>query len=140
MAKLVRYLFDSDVVIALVRNQHEGLIARVEEALPHAALSTISVAELTFGVEKSTQPRRNREQLEMLLGLMQVISFETSDAEHAGTVRAELEKQGVRIGAHDMLIAGQARARGLVVVTGNTREFERVSGLRVENWLTPDEP
>jgi tRNA(fMet)-specific endonuclease VapC len=132
----VGYLIDSNVLIELMRSKQHHLVERFRAVLDECFMSTISLAELEYGVRKSRDVAGNQEKLERILRVFPVIEFSTADALSSGQVRAELEQRGVRIGEHDTLIAGQARARKLTVVTGNTREFERVSGLRVENWLT----
>lgn len=98
------------------------------------AVSTITVAELAYGVERSSRPDQNRGAVEEFLALLEVMPLDASAAEHAGRIRAELAITGTPIGAYDALIAGQARSRGLVVVTNNTREFARVPGLLLEDW------
>lgn len=129
-------LLDTDVIVELLRARNESLISRVEAQLPECAISAVTLAELRFGAAKSSDPIRNGEQLNLLLTLLHVLDLTENDATHAGEIRAELERAGTPIGAHDTLIAGQARARGLMLVTGNTREFARVAGIRTENWMS----
>lgn len=104
------------------------------------AVSTVTVAELHSGVERSSDPSRNRRATEAFLALLVVQSFSTAAAEHAGEIRAALATSGRPIGAYDVLLAAHARAGGLTVVTNNKREFERVPGLLVEDWSEPDSP
>jgi tRNA(fMet)-specific endonuclease VapC len=97
-------------------------------------MSAIVMHELYFGAFKSQRRDRN---LAIVDGLrIEVIPFDLEDARHAGDIRAVLAAQGMPIGAYDVLIAGQARARALTMVTRNLREFQRVDGLRSENWET----
>lgn len=130
----VRYLLDTNIVIFALRTRAGALRARFAAATDHMAVSTITVAELAYGVERSSRPDQNRGAVEEFLALLEVMPLDASAAEHAGRIRAELAITGTPIGAYEALIAGQARARGLVVVTNNTREFARVAGLLVEDW------
>ena len=91
--------------------------------------------ELVYGAERSSNPERNLTSLEGFVARMDVLPLDDSAAAHAGQVRAELAKQGMPIGPYDQLIAGHARSIGLVLVTNNEKEFSRVSGLRLENWV-----
>ena len=93
--------------------------------------------ELLYGAHKSQSVRRNLDAVEGLLARLDVLDFDVSAAEHAGEIRATLARSGMPIGPYDIMIAGHARSRGLTLVTYNTSEFERVSGLRLENWTAP---
>ena len=93
--------------------------------------------ELLFGAHNSQAVRRNLEAVESLLGRIDVLDFDISAAEHSGQIRATLAQRGTPIGPYDTMIAGHARSRGLTLVTNNVSEFERVSGLRLENWAAP---
>ena len=129
------YLIDTDVVIELERKTPPALYKRFAENAGQLHISTISVAELHYGVAHSTRSQQMREALEALLTQLHILDFTETDAVNAGEIRHELRREGTPIGAYDMLIAAQARTRGLVLVSGNTREFKRVAGLRIENWL-----
>jgi tRNA(fMet)-specific endonuclease VapC len=127
------YLLDTNAVIALL-NEPEGLLSqRVRKLKPYEfGLSSIVMHELYFGAYKSRAQARN---LAVVDGLrFEVLSFDPEDARHAGEIRAALATQGQPIGGYDVLIAGQALARGLTLVTRNVREFERVAHLNVVNW------
>ncbi len=99
------------------------------------SISTIVLTELLMGAEKSNRPAENRREIERMTARLGVLPFDAEGAAHAAEIRASLEREGRPIGAYDVLIAGHARSRGLVVVTGNIREFSRVEGLRAEDWL-----
>lgn len=131
----MKFLVDSDVLIELIRMKKIDVVEKFENHYSDCVLSSVTVAELDYGVRKSQKQEHNREQLDRVLQVFRVIDFTYQDAFHAGEIRAELERTGRRIGEHDTLIAAQARLRELTLVTGNVREFERVPGLRVENWL-----
>jgi tRNA(fMet)-specific endonuclease VapC len=134
----VSYLLDTNVCIALIN----GTSGRVRSAFMQAvrrkaALQTSSIVahELWYGVAKSARVVQNANRLAAFLGSdVAVLDYSAQDAQAAGEIRAELERQGQRIGEYDTLIAGQAFARNLILVTANTSEFGRVKGLIVEDW------
>ena len=130
----IRYLLDTNIVIFALRERPEILRRRFSGATGSLAVSVVTVAELAYGSEKSAQPERNSRATAEFLGMLDILPLDTTAAEHAGRIRAELGSVGTPIGAHDTLIAGHARSGGLVVVTDNTREFSRVKGLLVEDW------
>ncbi len=129
----MRFLLDSNAVIALLNDPAGHVSRRVRQYQPvDIGMSAIVMHELYFGAFKSQRRDRN---LAIVDGLrIEVIPFDQEDARHAGEIRALLAAQGTPIGAYDVLIAGQARARALTMVTRNLREFQRVEGLRSENW------
>lgn len=98
-------------------------------------ISTITEAELAFGCAKSSDPPRNERRLARLRERLTVLPFDTPSAYEYAQIRLVLERTGRKIGPNDLLIAAQARAADLVMVTGNRREFDRVPGLKVETWL-----
>lgn len=113
-----------------------GTIARLKSASPsQVAITSVSVMEVEYGLAKlPVKARAVAPLMRSLMGAVEVLSFTVEDARAAASLRAALESRGRPIGAYDVLIAGVALARGLTLVTSNTREFERVSGLRMENW------
>jgi tRNA(fMet)-specific endonuclease VapC len=98
------------------------------------AMSDVTLYELYYGAERYDDPAARIAILENFAARLEVLPFDTRAALHAGNIRATLERQGQVIGAYDLMIAAIARSQGLVLVTGNVREFERVEGLRVERW------
>ena len=102
-----------------------------------AALCTSDVVlyELLYGAERSARPAETRREVERFVARLSVLPFDGDAAAHTAEIRASLERRGGVIGPYDLMIAGQARSRGLVVVTGNLGEFGRVEGLRCEDWL-----
>jgi tRNA(fMet)-specific endonuclease VapC len=134
----VSYLLDTNVCIALINGSSAKVRSRFIQAVHrHAELTTslIVAHELWYGVAKSQQVARNANALTIFLSReVTLLDYSEQDAQAAGEIRAELERQGQRIGEYDTLIAGQAFSRNLVLVTANTREFERVKGLVVEDW------
>lgn len=99
-------------------------------------ISAVTYAELCQGVEKSALPEHSRRQVEDFVSRLEILSYGDKSAAHYGDIRATLECQGKTIGVNDLHIAAHARSEGLIVVTNNLKEFERVAGLRFENWLT----
>ncbi len=129
----MRYLLDANAVIALLKEPHGPLARRTRQHRPaDIGLSAIVVHELYFGAFKSQRRDHN---LTLVDGLQfEVVPFDNEDARQAGEIRAALAASGTPIGPYDVLIAGQACARGLVLVSRNLREFQRVTGLSAENW------
>jgi tRNA(fMet)-specific endonuclease VapC len=99
------------------------------------SISSITVAELLHGVEKSEMPDHNLLQVEDFISRLEVLSYGEKAAAHYGNIRASLERKGTVIGVNDLHIAGHARSEGLTLVTNNSREFERVDALRLANWV-----
>jgi len=132
---MLRYLLDTDTAIAAIRRRSGVDFARFSEHAGTLAISSISVFELQFGAERSADPGRNRHALEEFFSLLRVLDFDADAGAHAAEIRAQLASTGTPIGPYDTLIAGAARSRGLIVVTGNTRGFGRVDGLRVVDWM-----
>ncbi len=130
-----RYLLDTNVISALVRNPAGRVAARIAKAGEGNVFTSIIVAaELRYGLAK-TDSVRLRKAVEDILSEIEIMSFEApADAEY-GSIRAELEASGRPIGSNDLLIAAQARSVDATMVTANVQEFRRVRGLKVENWL-----
>ncbi|HEY1719233.1 MAG TPA: type II toxin-antitoxin system VapC family toxin [Verrucomicrobiae bacterium] len=131
------HLLDTDTCIGVLR-QKPGMVEKLSQFSPaDVAVSMITVYELFCGVEKAKNPDKEREKVELFISFVAELPVMRTDAQKAAQVRAELERQGKSIGPYDLLIAGQALANGLTLVTGNTAEFRRVDGLKIENW-TPE--
>ena len=132
----MRYMLDTDACIHLIRHQSASLLEKLT-SLPvgDAGVSSITVAELQYGVKKSDHPRQNAEALTMFLLPLSVADFNYQAAEAYGRIRAHLETAGIPIGAPDTLIAAHAESLDATLITNNVREFSRVPQLRVENWL-----
>jgi tRNA(fMet)-specific endonuclease VapC len=131
------YMLDTDVCALALRERSFDLQNMFAMHAEDLCLSTIVLNELLVGAAKSMWPERRRHDVDHFASRMKVLPFDVAAADHAADIRANLERQGRMIGNYDVLIAGHARSRGLVIVTGNTREFQRVDGLRCENWF-PD--
>ncbi len=129
------HLLDTNAVIALVMRRSDALLRRVEASEPGSlGVSSVVAHELYFGAYRSEKVAFNLETLRLLFADIPILDFDRDDARVAGEIRADLKRQGKPIGPYDVLIAGQAKARGLTLVTNNTGEFARVAGLRIEDW------
>jgi tRNA(fMet)-specific endonuclease VapC len=135
---MITHLLDTNAVIALLGRKSELLAQRVIEGDEGSiGLSTIIAYELYFGVYKSAKVSFNLETLRLLIADFPLVGFEREDAQLSGEIRADLATKGTPIGPYDVLIACQAKARDLILVTNNVAEFFRVDGLRVDDWTTP---
>lgn len=132
---MLRYLLDTNFCIRVLRDRPPTLWARFNREADVLCISTIILMELLHGAAKSARPDHNRVQVAHFAARLEVLPFDAEAAAHAADIRADLERRGQMIGGYDLLIAGHARSRGLVVVTGNLGEFNRVDGLRCEDWL-----
>ncbi len=132
---MLRYLLDTNLCIRVIRDRPVGLRPRFNAEAASLCISDVVLFELLYGAEKSARPAENRQVVERFASRLTVLPYDSSAAVHTADIRASLERRGLVIGAYDLMIAGHARSQGLVVVTGNLREFERVEGLRSEDWL-----
>lgn len=131
----LRYALDTNVCIRVLRDRPASARVRFNAESAALSISTVVLTELLHGAAKSAKPVENRIEVERFAARMEVLPFDEAAADHAADIRAALERQGQMIGSYDILIAGHARSRGLIVVTGNLGEFRRVEGLRCEDWL-----
>ena len=121
------YILDTNICIYAMKNKPEKVLRRLREELDNGVcISSITLAELEYGMKHSSNPAKNEQALLRFLVPFSVLPF--------GEIRAYLQSQGTPIGPLDMLIAGYARAEKMILVTNNVREFERVPGLELENW------
>lgn len=135
---MLRYMLDTNVCIRVLRDRPQNLRERFNSEADGLCISTIILTELLHGAAKSDRPSFNRTKVEHFAARLEVLTFGPEAADHAADIRADLERKGTPIGSYDGLIAGHARSKGLVVVTGNLGEFSRVEGLRCENWLAEE--
>lgn len=132
---MLRYLLDTNLCIRVLRDRPASARERFNREAESLCISTVVLTELLHGAAKSARPDDNRREVERFAARLEVLAFDVPAADHAADIRAVLEREGRMIGGYDILIAGQARSRGLIVVTGNLAEFRRVDGLRCEDWL-----
>ena len=131
----MRYMLDTNICIYAIKHKPEQVFMRLQEHDPiDICISSVTYAELVHGAEKSKAIEKNRVALALLLANIEIMNFDSLAAESYGKIRADLEKAGTPIGPLDMMIAGHAKALGYTVVTNNTKEFDRVKGLKLENW------
>ena len=131
---MLRYLLDTNFCIRVLRDRPPGMRERFNAEADNLCISTIVLTELLYGAAKSARPEHNRQQVEHFSARLEVLPVDQEAADHAADIRAILEREGRMIGGYDVLIAGHARSRGMIVVTHNMREFTRVDGLRCEDW------
>ena len=128
------HLLDTDTCIGVLR-QRPGMVQRLSQAAPtDCAVSMVTVYELFCGLARALDPAKERQKDERFISAIIELPLDRAGAETAANIRAELEHQGTPIGPYDFLIAGQAVAGGITLVTNNVREFQRVSGLKLESW------
>ncbi len=132
---MLRYMFDTDFCIRLIKAPPPTLAGRFEREAERICISSVTLGELYYGAEKSQRRVANLSAIADFSARLAVLDFDARAAEHFGDLRAELTRGGTPIGPYDTMIAAHARSLGLILVTGNLREFERVPGLRVEYWL-----
>ncbi|NJM29047.1 MAG: type II toxin-antitoxin system VapC family toxin [Rhizobiales bacterium] len=131
---MLSHLLDTDVCIYALKGRSHTLAQRFSAHNGRMAISDISMFELCYGAERYDEPQKRLSVIEAFSARLEILPFDTRAAQHAGQIRATLERKGQPIGAYDLMIAGIARSQGLVLATNNVREFGRVEGLRVERW------
>ena len=132
----MRYMLDTNICIYLIKRQPREVIDKFQGIAPgEIAISSVTVAEMMYGVAKSQHKEKNKSALESFLAPLEIVDFDFKAAQHYGTVRADLEKMGTPIGAYDLMIAAHALSLDLVLVTNNEREFQRIPDLIIENWV-----
>ena len=132
---MMKYMLDTNICIYTIKQKPLVVKEAFKQHIGMMCISTITMTELFYGAEKSLYSAKNIAVIEGFIAQLQVLTFDEEAATHTAQLRAELARVGTPIGAYDTMIAGHARSRGLIVVTNNTHEFERVSGLRIENWV-----
>lgn len=131
-----RYLLDSDICVYMLSGRHPDLVRSFDrKPAGRVTVSVIAMGELLAGAEKSRDPRAAKDRIAALASVATVLPLPPDAAEHYGGIRAALERAGTPIGPNDLWIAAHAKAQKLTLVTNNEREFKRVKGLRVENWM-----
>ena len=132
---MLKYMLDTNIAIYVIKRRPLAALETFNRRADQLCISSISMAELMYGVEKSAEPDRNLRQLEDFVSRLQVLDYGKKAAAHYGDIQAALERQGTPIGVNDLHIAGHSRSEGMTLVTNNRKEFQRVSGLRLENWV-----
>jgi len=132
---MLKYMLDTNIVIYTINNRPDHIRALFKKHEDQMCISTVTLGELVFGAEYSKQVERNLSDIEAMTARLEVLPYENKAAYQFGQIRAELYRSGQPIGPYDMMIAGHARATGLTLVTNNVKEFTRVPGLLLENWV-----
>ena len=132
---MIKYMLDTNICIFTIKNKPQMVREAFNRHHGQLCISAVTLMELIYSAEKSAAPERNLAVIEGFAARLEVLPFDKEAAAHNGMIRSELAKAGKPIGPYDQMIAGHARSRGFIVVTNNLREFERVSGLRVEDWV-----
>ena len=132
---MLQYLLDTNIVVYTMKNRPAKVRDRFMLHDGRMAISSVTLGELVYGAERSSQPDRNLKDIESLLSRIEVLQFDDVAAFHFCQLRADLYNRGLPIRPYDMMIAGHARSRGLILVTNYVAEFERVPGLRIEKWV-----
>jgi tRNA(fMet)-specific endonuclease VapC len=132
---MLKYMLDTNIAIYVIKRRPVELLDVFNQHAGQMCISSITLAELLHGVEKSSRSDHNLLQVENFVSRLEVLSYGDKAAAHYGDIRADLERKGTPIGVNDLHIAGHARSEGLTLVSNNVREFERVDALRLANWI-----
>lgn len=132
---MLKYMLDTNILIYTIKNKPKIVREAFKAHYGQICISTVAFMELVYGAEKSANPERNLADIEGLAARLDILDYDDAAATHTGQIRAELAIAGKPIGPYDQMIAGHARSRGLIIVTNNIKEFKRVPGTRVENWV-----
>jgi tRNA(fMet)-specific endonuclease VapC len=132
---MLRYLLDTNIVIYVLKRRPIEVLSIFNANASRMAMSAVTLAELMHGAEKSQRMGESLLAIEDFCSRIEVLPYGTKAAQHYGAIRAALEKIGQPIGVNDLHIAGHARSEGLILVTNNVSEFERVPALEIENWV-----
>lgn len=129
------YLLDTNICIFLIKKKNQQLIEKLKMNYNKGIfISSLTIAELEFGVENSDHKEKNRISLIEFLTIFEILNFELKDTQAFGIIKSDLRKSGKMIGAMDALLAAQSISRNLIFVTNNTKEFERIKNLSIEDW------
>ena len=132
---MLKYMLDTNMAIYVIKRRPVEVMDTFNQHFGQICLSSITLAELMHGVEKSSKPEQNLMVLESFSSRLEILDYGSKAAAHYGDIRADLEREGKVIGVNDLHIAGHARSEGLILVSNNLKEFERVKGLRMDNWV-----
>lgn len=132
---MLTYMLDTNICIYVMKTYPPELRDKFNSLAEQLCISSITLGELYYGAEKSARRQENIAAIENFVARLDVLPFAEKAAAHYGQIRAELARAGTPCGVHDLQIGGHARSEGLIAVTNNMREFVRMPGLRVENWV-----
>jgi tRNA(fMet)-specific endonuclease VapC len=132
---MLKYLLDTNIVIYVMKRKPLEALKVFNKNASRMAISTITLAELIYGAEKSKQVEKNLNTIEDFISHLEVLPYDINATQHYGQIKAFLERSGKPIGVNDIYIAAHARSHGLTLVTNNLAEFKRVPNLALENWV-----
>lgn len=132
---MLKFILDTNICIYVIKRRPVEMLETFNNYAGLMCISSVTYAELCHGVEKSTRPEQNRLAVEDFVSRLSVLPYGEKAAQHYGDIRAELERLGTPIGVNDLHISAHARSEGLVLISNNLKEFKRISGLRLDNWL-----
>jgi tRNA(fMet)-specific endonuclease VapC len=132
---MLKYLLDTNIVIYVLKRRPKEVLEIFNRNASRMAISSITLSELIYGSEKSTNVDKNLEAIEEFISHLEVLPYNAKASQHYGQIKAALEKKGEIIGENDIHIAAHAIGQGLILVTNNLREFKRVPNLALENWV-----
>jgi tRNA(fMet)-specific endonuclease VapC len=132
---MLKYMLDTNMVICVIKRRPIEALEIFNAHAGQMCISSITLAELFHGVEKSAMVSHNLRKVEDFVSRLEVLPYDDNAAAHYGNIRADLEKKGPPVGVNDLHIAGHARSESLILITNNMREFIRIEGLRLENWI-----
>ena len=132
---MIKYLLDTNIVIYVIKRRPIEVMALFNNNVTRMAITTITLAELMHGAEKSSKPSENLAVIEDFCSRLVVLPYTEKSAQHYGNIRAALEKIDQPIGINDLHIAAHARSEGLILVSNNVKEFVKIPALQLENWV-----
>jgi tRNA(fMet)-specific endonuclease VapC len=133
----MKYMLDTNMCIYIIKKHPANVLKKLMAFdMNDICISSITVAELMYGVQKSQYQQKNQAALQEFISPFEIMSFDSEVAVHYGELRAYLEKNGIPIGSLDMIIAAHAQCLGVILVTNNNKEFDRVPKLKIENWVS----
>lgn len=132
---MLKYLLDTNIAIYVIKRRPLEILQTFNANAGKMAVSSITEAELCYGTEKSLRPQENGRIVEDFLSRLTILPYDSKAANHFGNIKADLARKGLLIGENDIHIAAHARSQGLILVSNNLREFQRVQGLMLENWV-----
>lgn len=135
----MKYLLDTNICIYIIKKKPQNVVIKLSKInINDVGISSITLSELEYDIEKSSNPNKNRIALIEFLSIMEIYNYNDNAAKEYGIIRSDLEKRGQIIGSMDMLIAAHAKSMELILVTNNEDEFKRIKGLAIENWIKRD--
>lgn len=132
---MLQYMLDTNIVIYTMNHRPAAVRKAFEKHYCHIGISSVTLMELYYGAHNSKEPQNNLAIIDGFIARLEVLPYGNKAASHSGQIKATQKRSGQPIGPYDQMIAGHARAEGLILVTNNTKEFIRVDGLMLENWL-----